>query len=168
VTALLSFLFFVVPNPPWVRDVQARWGPTMQAEVVTVACGQMNAYYFKSDDLVVMCQELYVDLDLSAWVLNHELGHAFMDHYDVPGSERGADELAFLMSTQPENLAAARWFMRLGHPSNGHPASMERAASLICLNDGREEPGVDRACTAYASSVEEHWLRILQMVRPDR
>lgn len=176
-TYLLALILAIIPaaapaQPPLVAEVLARWEWFgLDVKVTSEHCDQDNAWYNFKTHVITMCDDLYDRPDLARWILAHELGHAFMWQRDVPqrrgtlDQERVADEMAFLMSTTDEGYAAASWFLgaareELGDdPDDEHPTSLDRAASLLCLLDGRE--GHSRTCQAFYSSVLAHWVRIL-------
>ncbi len=161
----------LTPNAPLVAEVQARWDWLhLDVTVVSVSCGYDNAYYLPSDQIIVMCDDLYDRPELASWVLAHELGHAFMFQRGVPqrrgtlDQERVADEMAFLMSTVEESVAAAKWFLESVDADGVHPPDLDRAASLLCLISGRE--GEERMCRLYYDSMLAHWVRILDGYNP--
>lgn len=158
----------VAPTPEaLVADVMERWEWTgVTAGVVEVDCGKTeNAWYDPGPDQVSMCSSLWAKPDLAKWVLAHELSHAWMFEHKVPqrlgtyDQERSADELAFLMSDEDENAAAAKWFLGQGPIDDGvHPVALDRAGSILCLDAGRE--GWHPVCRLYFASVLGHWIRI--------
>lgn len=157
-------------NPSFVDEVLERWdGTGISVDVVSVRCGEENAYYFPEDKVVVLCTELFARPLTARFVLGHELGHAWMDQHGVPGSERGADELALITSPIDEAYAAAVWFMEMGQTASGndgvHQSHMDRAATFMCVADGLWDPEhATRTCRVYADSVYEHWQRVVLML----
>lgn len=160
---MTELLVLVVLNANLAPVIQ-RWGDEVKVDVVQASCGEENAMYFPSLDLVVMCRELDHLPAAARFVLNHELGHAWMDQHDIADSERGADELALLMSTKDEAVAAAAWFDGMvdsTNPFDEHQLHSERAASFRCLAYGLHLPEQTTGiCRMYAGSVREQWARL--------
>lgn len=157
----------VTTTPDYITEAQKEWEGLAEVTVITTKCGFENAGYYPGLNIVEMCEELYAKPDLALFVFNHEMGHAFMDQRGVPNSERGADELAVLMSPPWATIAGAQWFMEMAMDDDGmdgvHQSHMERAASLVCLLDGFNPEPVSLTCVAYAGSVTENWARMLLM-----
>jgi hypothetical protein len=163
----LALLF----QPAFIKDVTSRWADTgVEVDAVAASCGYENAFYVPDMRLIVVCRELVEADEANArFVLNHELGHAWMFQHGVPNSERGADELAVLMSTKAEALANAHWLMRLakeegadaGDDDGQHQTHADRAASVFCLTYGLYEPDkTTPVCRMYAESLREQWTRL--------
>lgn len=163
---LFTAMAVVTPNPRWVEAEVAKWEPLdIEVEVVSKPCGYINAYYFPTDRIVVMCSELYKTPDLARFVLNHELAHAFNHQHGLDWGDDGefkADELAFLMSDGKAVLAATKWFLDSASAAvegDTHPAELDRAAMLICLDEGwRDE---DRQCATYYRSALATWTLLV-------
>lgn len=157
-----------VPAPPQVLDVVDRWEWVgLDVSIKAESCGYENAWYQPSKKQITLCTELFRDPDLAAFVLSHELAHAFMWQMDVPqrrgehDQERVADEMAFLFSTRDEVTAAARWFIRMGDRDDSedeHPSPRKRAGALLCLDMGRAAE--DELCERMYDSMLAHWVRI--------
>jgi hypothetical protein len=159
-------------TPDYILKAQADWEGLATVEVISTSCGQDNAAYYPSLNMVEMCTELYDRPELAVAIFNHEMGHAFMFQRGIPNSERGADELSMLMSTPDQLTAAAKWFLDMSReegPSSGddgeHQAHLDRAAALLCYLDGTDPDPVQRSCRMYAESVNENWARMLIMTQ---
>jgi hypothetical protein len=130
--------------------------------VVFDYCGQENAFYDPQAGTVVVCGEL---LDLweamafsslppedaealvfgsTLFVLFHELGHAFIDQFDLPilgGEEDAADRFAtVLLAGDPAGallalVAAANWLSspRVAVYWDEHPLNEQRFFNITCL-----------------------------------
>lgn len=150
-------------------DELDKWDDTgVDVNVTRATCRDENAYYFPSLQLVVICKELDDKPEVQRFVFNHEMGHAWMFQHGVPNSERGADEIAAMMSSYEDTLAAAHWFAGMAKGSSGddgeHQAHADRAASLFCLAYGFHKPELTTPlCRMYADSVVEHWERTALM-----
>lgn len=158
--------------PQTLLDVRAEWAAAVDVEMTMSNCGgDDNAFYFPSLQVVVVCKPLFEQHPLAAeWVLHHELGHAWMYQHNVPNSERAADELALLMSTKDQALAAAEWFeaMAKGSLTSGddgsHQTHQDRADAIRCVTYGLHAPEQTTSfCRMYASSIAEQWGRILYL-----
>lgn len=169
----MNFLIALVlatatPAPPQVLDAVERWEWVgLDVSISARSCGYQNAWYDIRQRSVTLCTELFEDPDMAAFVLSHELAHAFMYQREVPQNsdghdgERAADELAFFMSTQDEVYAAARWFLSMGDRDDTgmeHPSPRKRAGALLCLDMGRS--GEDHLCERMYDSALAHWVRI--------
>jgi hypothetical protein len=164
VTAAIFFLIVTALSPD-LSATARRWKGKVAVDVVQASCGMENAMYFPSLQLVVMCRELDYSPAMARFVLNHEMGHAWMYQHDVPNSERGADELALLMSTKAEAIAAADFFDKLGEDDDGddgeHQSHTDRAATFRCVAYGLHMPTQTTAiCRMYAESLREQWARL--------
>jgi hypothetical protein len=160
-------LFALNAAPDYLDEVASRWEPLgLEVNVATASCGQENAYYFGSLNLVVMCKEVLDRPALASWILNHELAHAAMDQLELAEDddpEFMADELAALMSTADETFAAAVWFMAMGPTPSGdtHPSGLDRAGAVLCLLEGSDPKSTNRSCRAYYRSATQHWIGLL-------
>lgn len=154
-----------------IETEQRKWeGSGVEVTVTSAACRDENAYYFPWLELVVVCRELDAKPGVQRFVFNHEMGHAWMYQHGVPNTERGADEIAVLMSDYEDTIAAAHWFADMAKSSSGsdgsHQSHAERAASLFCLAYGLHKPDETTAvCRMYAGSVVDQWQRIERMAR---
>lgn len=169
-----------VALPLFLQHAKAEWEETFPEVQVTVRaehCGHVNAWYTFRTRTVTMCDELFDQPLLATWVFNHEMGHALNDQLDLPwvNAEDAADELAMLMSSVDESVAAAKWFMSMAKPSKpdagndgDHSAYLDRAAAILCYVDGVEATPAARQCGMYAKSVTAGWIRILGLVLPGR
>lgn len=153
--------------PTYVPEVLDRWADTVKVTVTTTHCGFDNAWYTLGKGTITLCDDLFNRPALTRFVLNHELGHAFMDQHDIPfiDPEAAADELAFFMSTDDEVYAGAAWFLSMGGTTPGaeHPSDLDRAGSLLCLQSAQEDVG-SRECRIYLRSALSHWLRWFDFV----
>lgn len=173
---MITFLFALAlaqPNPDFIEEARANWEGLTDPEVISVECGEDNAFYSPSRHLVIMCSELYDRPDLAVFIFHHEMAHAMTLTHGFPrvshqDRERIADELAFFMSTVDQVMAGARFFLDIATEAQSefdpHPAALDRAASLICLAEGRE--GRDRMCRAYYDSLLAHWQRLILLLVP--
>lgn len=165
IPALLAIA--LITQPPIVAETAARWdGHGVQVAAVAVNCGYENAFYFDSLGLVAVCNEMLEHgPDVARFVINHEMGHAWMAQNGIGDSERGADELALLMSTKKEALAAAAYFHGLGSGDDGddgqHQSHQARGDEFVCLAYGLYDPMQTAVvCRMYAASVRENWMRM--------
>lgn len=167
---LLVALKTLTPNPSYIEEAMTRWEVAgLDVEVVSHPCGEVNASYTPADQRIEMCTELYANPELAVFVFNHEMGHAFMFQRGIPNSEAAADELGFLMSSDDEVLEGARFFLAMGGSESkdgDHPADLDRAASLLCLLDGRDPNSDNRVCRAYQASVFTNWTRMFILTDP--
>lgn len=150
--------------PAYVQDVVDRWAPLdIDVKVVAEKCGQDNAWYAPEEHRVTLCTELFDRPELTRFVLNHELAHAFDRQHGIDwghDEEFKADELAFMMSSPDEVQAGIKWFLS-GPFSAGddHPADVDRAAMLMCLDVGWR--GEDRMCATYYRSAYATWAMLI-------
>ena len=152
-----------VAVPAYVPEVLKRWKGMAEVTVSAQECGQKNAWYTFSEKHITLCAELFSDPMITIFVLNHEMGHAFTDQNGIPDidDEVAADELAFLMSTNEEVTGGIRFFLDLAkahQATDPHPPSLDRAASLMCLQDARLGEG-NAVCRQYYRSVQADWTR---------
>lgn len=145
-----------------------KWEGMVDVTVSSATCRDENAYYFPWLELVVVCKELDARPDVQRFVFNHEMGHAWMYQHGVPNTERGADEIAVLMSDFEDTLAAAAWFHEMAKGESGddgsHQSHKERGDALICLAYGLHKPEQTTSiCRMYAGSVVDQWQRIEQL-----
>ncbi len=149
------------------------WILPQNITVVFTECGVANAFYNSKDLTITMCYELADDIWysfyqmmpdadrnvlLSSWlgamdfIFYHELGHAFVDVFDLPitGREEDvADQLSvFIVSEswdagEDSALAGAQYFYTHGGSSafwDEHSLSEQRVYNIICWLFGRS-PG---------------------------
>lgn len=138
----------------------------ISVEVVSYACGGVNAFYDRDENRVELCSELFVSPELTRAVLNHELAHAFFDQHGLNDAldgveEFNADELSWFFDRADETLAIERFFLVLAQyegdePSDEHPLSLDRAAMFICLDAGAYDDE-DAQCRAYLNSAQDKW-----------
>lgn len=153
-----------------VLDYYAEAGIPITAHVVVASCGEQNAYYSRLFDTITLCTELApIGDDGIRFVVAHEMAHAAVAERGLPGieSEAGADELATLVLELNEDrgavTAGAEFMMSLTvnpGPDDPHPPNMPRARSILCLDDGADEAGVDPNCRVYFRSAVAGWTRL--------
>jgi hypothetical protein len=171
VIPLILALTLSKPVPDYVPQVLENWEGLVEVTILATDCGEDNAYYYPDEDTVVLCTELFDRPELTRFILNHELAHAFNDQSGMPwiDSEAAADELAFFMSDQDEVFAGAKWFLGLAKGRkyedssktwDQHPHPLDRAGSLLFLAEARWEPkDASMQCRIYLRSTLAHWLR---------
>lgn len=159
------------PLPVYVDAVVEEWAETFHVEVrvKAITCGYDNAWYDPEARQIELCSDLFDRPELTRWVLHHELAHAVADHRGIPyeiDGETGADELAMVMATEDENLAAAQWFLYASigkdhSPTDPHATDLDRAAAILCFLEGSDPEPSDRVCAIYARSVVANWVRLV-------
>ena len=118
-------------------------------------CGGINGYYFPRAKKIIMCNELKALPGLARFVYAHELGHAYIDKYDIPYTgleEAAADELAAIALVATGNaediFTAAEYFNSKPETEedvyDSHPSHARRVVVLACTyvqSQGVEAPG---------------------------
>jgi hypothetical protein len=155
------------PVPAWVPDLLEAWEPLVQPRVVVDQCGGINGWYQGSTHTIGLCVETFDHPQLARWIFQHELAHAFMAQHGLLDLEYefAADELATLMADTQDVLAAAQWFSQMDYEPDAadpHPAPLERARTILCLERGFEETA--GVCHSYLTSARDNWLRIIDLV----
>ncbi len=142
--------------------------PDRKVTIILRDCGAINAFYDAVNSEVIMCRELLADtvrwgisqvLDdelgtlygvyAFLYTFSHELGHTFVDHYNIPVSigmsEQLADEIGAILMlrndiTREDALAVFEGGAYLGsHPTaylDIHPTPANRYIDLFCLAYG--------------------------------
>jgi hypothetical protein len=164
---MIALAAAAIALPDYVPEVVDRWANTVKVTVQARHCGFDNAWYTFKTRTVTLCDDLFDRPEVTRFVLNHELGHAFTHQHGVPfiDNEVAADELAFFMSTDDEVYAGAAWFLAMGGTTSDddHPSNVDRAGSLLCLQSAQEGQG-SRECRIYLRSALSHWLRWFDFV----
>lgn len=136
-------------------------------------CGEVNAYYWPTQNHVVMCEEMIPHLDpgVVRYIFAHEAAHAVIKQLKIPftGSEEtAADELAaylFGSTGRYKDLrATGAFWAKLGRPENpldDHPSDLKRAWTMICLADGAESEALDGGCIREWRRVVYSWNQLL-------
>ncbi len=136
--------------------------PDRDVVISFLDCGQVNAFYSPKESALYMCHDLLASLlgsgvytsedslDVFLFVLFHELGHAFVDQYELSilGSEEdAADAISTVLmidigsESQAERLDGARAVILAGDFLNSsgainwadiHSVGPQRMANLVC------------------------------------
>lgn len=146
--------------------------PGVKVTIVTMDCGEVNAYYSPALRLVMLCNELeeVTSPAFTRFVLAHELAHAIIMQRDLPytGShEVAADELAAvilsLYGDQEAVMAAAAYFIESAQedePRDDHPGDLKRGFVLACIAKGSQGVTAD-FCTVEWPRLSRAWMRLL-------
>lgn len=175
----------------WVDMLDARLALPYDVRVRHETCGTANAFYVPEEQEVVLCYELMAVIHGvmsqagvrdaagatgSAWlfVLFHELGHAYVDAYDLPvtGREEDAvDDLATLIlidagASDAAVEAALFWILtERGMPGQAefadeHSLNAQRFYAILCTVYGSDP-------ATYGWMVEEGYLPAARAARCD-
>jgi len=139
--------------------------PDRDIKITFKDCGQINASYTPSTSQVDLCYELLADiiafgsysnedaLGIFSFIVWHELGHAFVDHYKLTtlgGEEDVVDAISAVINigtatTPNEQILAAAYVILAGEYLNArssttfasvHTNGPQRLGNLICLAYG--------------------------------
>lgn len=154
--------------PAALEQLNALPGLLPETVVITYRdCGVANAFYRQSDRTITLCSELdnaqfnllldlgfsrddaFIQSDFStAFVMDHEIGHALVDILDIPvagNSESTADAIATVLSVERSLGGTTRPYSLFGGLSladqptsygDEHGNGQDRAGDIICWTVG--------------------------------
>lgn len=174
---LLALTAFTWRNPDPLdlnRVETAMMYPGVHTTIRWEKCGEVNAYYYPPEKVVIMCHELLsLRPSIIRYILAHELAHGVILQRGVPftGShEVAADELAALAlineGMSDDIMDAAKFWMDRGFPeiaSDDHPGDAKRGYTLRCIAWSRDHVDYFGMCPRHYIDVARAWNQLLPL-----